>query len=276
LVLLASLVPSCATSAADDGSEKAVAVELFVSQGCDLCPKAEVLLGQLSEEFGPARVVPVAFHVDYFNDPWKDPYSNPLFSQREMQYSLLYTKANNISRKNYLYLTPLMMVDGRVPMVGSNEEAPTKSRAAIREALAKPALVGLVARFQPGSDSAQGELSVSLWPISATMAGKPVLVQAMVVEDGLATEVGSGELKGKTYPGRVVARRFEFQEVTLARRGTSDTRLSLSLEPGANAGKSSVVVFVQEEATGAILNARRVPWSGSDSARDTSRRNPER
>ena len=47
-----------------------VLVELFTSQGCDMCPQAEENLGDLARR--EPRVVPVAFHVDYFNNPWKD------------------------------------------------------------------------------------------------------------------------------------------------------------------------------------------------------------
>ena len=49
-------------------------VELYTSQGCDMCPEAEAILGAVADK-GP-KFVPVAFHVDYFNAPWKDVYSD--------------------------------------------------------------------------------------------------------------------------------------------------------------------------------------------------------
>jgi hypothetical protein len=50
-----------------DREPRMVLVELYTSQGCDMCPAAEHLLGALAER--DRRIVPIAFHVDYFNDP---------------------------------------------------------------------------------------------------------------------------------------------------------------------------------------------------------------
>ena len=63
-------VLSCKAAAQGTAREDAarmVLVELFTSQGCDMCPEAERLLGVLAAR--NSRVVPIAFHVDYFNDP---------------------------------------------------------------------------------------------------------------------------------------------------------------------------------------------------------------
>ena len=76
--LLGLLAPSLvvfvlgpAVSAADrTEATRMVLVELYTSQGCDMCPAAEKMLGALAER--DRRIVPIAFHVDYFNDPWKD------------------------------------------------------------------------------------------------------------------------------------------------------------------------------------------------------------
>ena len=55
-------------------AKRMVLVELFTSQGCDMCPTAEKMLGALAES--NKEIVPIAFHVDYFNDPWKDVFSD--------------------------------------------------------------------------------------------------------------------------------------------------------------------------------------------------------
>src|SRR5262245_56785390 len=94
------------------GPKKVALVELFVSQGCDMCPSAEQLIGRLRTlGYGPERVVPLVFHGDYFNDPWVDPFSDPQFSQREAEYSRLYDRANGLGKPDYLYFTPMLMVD---------------------------------------------------------------------------------------------------------------------------------------------------------------------
>ncbi len=107
---------------------KKVLVELYTSQGCNSCPSANDFLGQLARlGFGPDKIVPVAFHVDYFNEPWADPFSNKDYSRRELAY-------NSVQKRNDLYFTPMMMVDGRTPMLGSNRPEATKAiKAALKE-----------------------------------------------------------------------------------------------------------------------------------------------
>ena len=113
-----------------------VLVELYTSQGCDMCPTAEKMLGALAER--DRRIVPIAFHVDYFNDPWKDVFSDPLYSQRQMTYNQLYTKPKN--PEYGLYYTPMLMIDGEQSVNGRD---PASAEAAIRQALAKKPAVGL-------------------------------------------------------------------------------------------------------------------------------------
>ncbi len=114
---------------ADDRDEpkRMVLVELYTSQGCDMCPTAEKVLGALAER--DRRIVPIAFHVDYFNDPWKDVFSDPLYSQRQMTYNQLYTKPKNAEYG--LYYTPMLMIDGEQSVNGRD---PASAEAAIRQA----------------------------------------------------------------------------------------------------------------------------------------------
>src|SRR5437868_694348 len=79
------LLPAAGVALAQGGEKdearRMVLVELNTSQGCDMCPEAEKILGQLAGR--SERIVPIAFHVDYFNKPWKDPYSDALYSKRQ-------------------------------------------------------------------------------------------------------------------------------------------------------------------------------------------------
>jgi len=70
------------------GEQQVHLLELYTSEGCSSCPPAEAWLGNLLEHPDLwSRVVPVAFHVDYWNYlGWKDPFSSPQHSQRQRQY----------------------------------------------------------------------------------------------------------------------------------------------------------------------------------------------
>lgn len=231
------------------------------------------MLGRIAEEYGPERVATVAFHVDYFNEPWEDPHSDPRFSRREMQYSLIFDREHKLKNPNYLYLTPLLMIDGRTPMVGSNDDAPAKARAAIGQALAREAEVRLDVAFRPapgdpeeaagpgGGPSPRRTLEVAVSAGTPALAGREVLVEVVTVEDGLTTKVGSGELAGRTYVGRDVARAFAFKGVKVPRNGSETLSFPVGLKAGWEPSRCRLVVLAQDEATGRVYQARVLPWS---------------
>jgi hypothetical protein len=68
---------------------QATLVELYTSEGCSSCPPADRWLSGLK---GDSRlwktVVPVAFHVDYWNYlGWSDRFSSRFFSERQRSYA---------------------------------------------------------------------------------------------------------------------------------------------------------------------------------------------
>lgn len=63
-------------------------VELYTSEGCSSCPPAEAWLGSLAEDAAAHRVVPLAFHVDYWNYiGWTDPFARAEYSARQRRLS---------------------------------------------------------------------------------------------------------------------------------------------------------------------------------------------
>src|SRR5262249_40532139 len=134
LATLAAAGSAAAAPGADPGH--VVLVELFTSQGCSSCPPADQLLTALGGQ-DAGRVVPRAFHVDFWNHQgWTDPFSSRDWTQRQV----LYERALGQSQ----VYTPQAIVDGVTEMVGSDAE---RLRAAIQAAAAKPgARLGLDVR----------------------------------------------------------------------------------------------------------------------------------
>lgn len=64
-------------------------IELYTSEGCSSCPPADRWLSGLTDH--PAlwdRLVPIAFHVDYWDYiGWEDRYAQPGFTQRQKHYA---------------------------------------------------------------------------------------------------------------------------------------------------------------------------------------------
>ena len=64
-------------------------LELYTSEGCSSCPPAETWLSRLknSPELW-TNFVPIAFHVDYWDDlGWRDPWSARKFTDRQQAYA---------------------------------------------------------------------------------------------------------------------------------------------------------------------------------------------
>ncbi len=89
-----------------------VVVELFTSEGCSSCPPADKLLAELSKMNGSSVII-LSEHVDYWDYlGWRDPFSAPLFSERQRQYARVF-------HQDSVY-TPEMVVNGAIGFVGTD------------------------------------------------------------------------------------------------------------------------------------------------------------
>ena len=231
---------------------KKVLVELYTSQGCDSCPPASDLLGKLAGMgYGPDRIVPLNFHVDYFNTPWEDPFSDPSYSDRQQSY-------NQVMQRTDLYFTPLMMVDGRYPFLGSNRE---QAVAALRQARNEPARVALKLNLD-GSDLRK-TATVKLNARVADVAGRDLLIGLALTQDRVATKVPSGENAGKTLVEYHVVRRLDHKFVKLDRTEPTTLTFPVSLPTGSDPAHVRVTAFAQDRANGKIYQADAIPWTPS-------------
>ena len=201
-----------------------VVVELFTSQGCGACTRANALIADLADR---KDVLALTFPVDYWDYlGWKDTFARPEFSARQR----LYMRAAG-QRDVY---TPQVVVDG--------EAQPDKSSAE-----ATPALITAAAKTQePGPDMrlAHGRLTVT--------AGRPPENGAdvwLVRYDSQPQEtpVRDGENRGVTVVYRNVA-------VELDRLGAWSGRARTYAVPQPTKGDGSrTVVLLQVRGSGRIL-----------------------
>ncbi|MGE5212374.1 MAG: DUF1223 domain-containing protein [Nitrospirota bacterium] len=73
----------------ESGDTQSTLIELFTSEGCSSCPPAEKWLTALkSKQELWKRIVPVAFHVDYWDRlGWRDRFAKPEFTSRQQRYA---------------------------------------------------------------------------------------------------------------------------------------------------------------------------------------------
>ena len=210
--------------------------------------------------------MPLNLHVDYFNQPWPDPYSDASYTRRQCDY-------NSVQRRDDLRITPLLMVDGRQPLFGSDR---TMAVAAIEQALKMPPEVALDLKLD-----GMGNRKTALVKVAARspeVAGRALLIGMALTEDPVKTRVLRGENAGLTLVEHHVVRRLDHKVSQTRSDRNSDPLLPhrTPWRPGRSAFSS--VVFAQDRVNGKVYQAEEVPWNPgkahavlADSARDLDR-----
>jgi hypothetical protein len=256
-------------SAADrDEPKRMVLVELYTSQGCDMCPAAEKNLGALAQR--NRNIVPIAFHIDYFNHPWKDVFSDPLYSERQMAYNQLYTKPKH--PEYGLYYTPMLMIDGEQSVNGQD---PASAEAAIRQALARKPAVGLKVDLALKDDQLSGTASIKVTSRSTRVEKSPLLVCAVLREDGVVTNIASGENAGKSLVARFPARLTKYEFIELDGKSPATLRFPFVVEPTWNRQNLRLAVFVQDKRTGVIHQATDLRWRSTSTDPSSATSTPD-
>lgn len=237
LPMILALALTGSTGSAAEPPKGPVLVELFTSQGCSSCPPADRLLTKLGKD---PRVIPLAFHVDYWNYiGWSDPFSSKAWSQRQQGYARAFNS-------NRIY-TPQLVVAGRTHAVGSNE---AEVRQQIAQALAAEPAGRVTVSANPSPD---GRLTVKAGAKLVRAAGGPLDLWVAIYETGLSTKVGAGENASRTLANDYVVRRLE-KALTLP-GPTDSAELVLGLDKRWNREHLGVAAFLQDPKTLAIQGA---------------------
>ncbi|MEM9674613.1 MAG: DUF1223 domain-containing protein [Bacteroidota bacterium] len=211
-------------------------VELFTSQGCSSCPPADELLRSISEKAAEKglAIYPLSFHVDYWNRlGWKDPYSQPAFSQRQRHYARTWQNAQ--------VYTPQMVVNGSKGFVGSRQQEAWKT---IEEALSQSATTTV----RLGASATDQEIEVS-YQLAGEYAGQQL--QLALVEQEVETSVRRGENSGKKLHHSHVVR--EYASIKLDNSGSG--KMSLMLPDDMQISEAQLIAYVQHPTSLTISGA---------------------
>ena len=235
--LLALLGPAPAAPPPTSTTPRPVAVvELFTSQGCSSCPAADAVLADLQRDAaaGKLDVVPLSFHVDYWNYlGWADPFSDPWYSARQRDYT------DRLGVRTY---TPQAVINGRTELIGSRRR---EVYAAVSRALDGPA-PDLAIAYERTDSERRIQLD---YRITGGAAGAEARVVAVAAQPHARSSVNRGENRGRELSHVNVVRTL--RTVDFSPTGTISLQLPEELDPA----EALVVLLVQESEGGPILAA---------------------
>lgn len=233
------------------GTSGPVLVELFTSQGCSSCPPADRLLTRLGADPELAnRVLPLAFHVDYWNHiGWTDPFSSEEWSRRQRRYARAFEEGR--------VYTPQLVVDGRVDTVGSRQGEVYRL---VREALERPDAAKLSVRLSAGEEPSDlvATVDAELVAMPEGDPDAPLELLVALYQKDLETAVERGENASRTLRNDFVVRRLVAAgEVPRREGGSLEERIVFELDPSWTVRDLGVVAFLQDPRTRAVHGAAR-------------------
>lgn len=213
-------------------------VELFTSEGCSSCPRADDVLNALSAEARDGRpVYTLAFHVDYWDKAgWRDPYSASWATAHQREYIAALNSQG-------LY-TPQMVVNGLEEFVGSHEARARSSIARERG----------VARSQKLQLRAKPEAERVVVQYDLSGAAPNAIVRVALVDEEASTDVRGGENAGRHLLHAHVVRGFA--STPAAKSGEVSIAWPADFTPDKRA-HAFVVAYVQDRAMLEITSAAR-------------------
>jgi len=237
IVAAPSLGVECAVQS---GADRAVLLELYTSEGCSSCPPADRWFSRLPLAGSGAPVVPLAFHVDYWDYiGWRDRFADPAWSARQREAvrraggRTVYTPQVMRNGRDF----PRWHASGALEKAAAGEPA-ARVKISLRLAAA-PAGLAVVADVQPsGATPGPNEVFVAL------------------TESRLASTVRAGENRGTTLSHDHVVRSLASLGPVDAKGGSF--RHVFALGAGWKARDVAVAAFVQDSRTGDVLQAARL------------------
>ncbi|MBV8667301.1 MAG: DUF1223 domain-containing protein [Burkholderiaceae bacterium] len=215
-------------------------LELYTSEGCSSCPPADQAVGALQTLVEADLVVPLALHVDYWDDlGWRDPFDRPDFTDRQRWLTSL--------TGGHTVYTPEIFLGGRELRSWSNDLA-----AAIATIDGRPAQADILLTA--------GSIVDNKLPIAARLK-VPIGSRLFLAlyETGLSSKVAAGENGGRTLHHDYVVRDW-LGPLATSLNGQEVSRM-LTVPTAAIHRKLGVAAFVQDS-RGDVLQAVALSYCG--------------
>lgn len=222
----------------NSGDRQTAVVELYTSEGCSSCPRADRWLQKLvTTPQQDLNLLALAFHVDYWDYlGWKDRFSNADYTKRQRVLG-----ANNRQRTIY---TPEFFVNGKEARGSGN------ILNKIQQTNQQPASITL----QLTVSREQSELVVAVQTPSELDNGEPIHHRYLVYENKLSTDVKRGENSGKVLRHEQVVR-----YMSPAQSLQTENQHRIAIDPSWQAENLGVAVLVTSVGARHYLQAVHTP-----------------
>lgn len=224
------------------GERTVALVELYTSEGCSSCPPADRWISGFATGKGDARIVPMAFHVNYWDYiGWKDRFADERYTARQRDFA-------SVTGLRSVY-TPQVVVAGQDFRAWSDRSTFVSSVEKINRTPARAAIELSPRVTADGSISASAKASA----IRGAQATDVALIVALT-QDGLSSRVTAGENRGEKLDHNFVVRDMAF-----AYGGALRGDFSFKRRADWDTSRMHVDAFVQNVKTGEILQALSAP-----------------
>ena len=215
-------------------SEITTVIELFTSQGCSSCPKADTLLKTYADKPG---VLAISLPVDYWDYlGWKDTFGSAKFTERQRNYAK--------SRGDGQVYTPQAVVNGMAHVNGASAKDIDAALATSESQLAN-------SRVPLYFSTDRGNLIIETGPANEGAAAKEATIWLAVIQKSADVAISQGENQGKTLTYTNVVR-----ELTPIGTWTGQPlRIQLSRSALMRPQMESVAVLMQQGKAGPIIAA---------------------
>ena len=252
---LASISPF-ASAAADchvsSPPQTVAVVELYTSEGCSSCPPADRWLAELARRFTAEQVLPLALHVDYWDElGWPDAFAQVKFAQRQQRLSQL-SKAGTI-------YTPEVFTAMKEIRDWRNDETFARRVETINRQPAR-ASIELSSHGDAGTAVLSRDIEVHFalkTKDAAAMADARGIV--LIFEKNLSTAVRAGENRGARLEHTQVVRYWSPPIEIDGVSGEANWRQKIPLPAGWKRQDLGVAALIESPASGEILQAVMLP-----------------
>ncbi len=136
--------------------------------------------------------------------------------------------------------------------------------------LAKKPAVALDTILEIKPDGLSAAVTVNVTSRSAQVEKKPLLVCAVLREDGVITDIPAGENAGKSLVARYPARLTKYDFIELDGKSPVAQKFAFTIKPSWNADKLRLAVFVQDKRSGTVHQATDLAWRSTQIKRTRS------